>query len=90
MRSWLSAVGGFIADRVTHVSTVEALAVAGGVVSTMVGAVTMANLAPTKAAASAILSNAHGVIRALLSVPVAKTETVAKARVGGAKKLSVR
>jgi len=80
----------FIADRVTHVSTVEAFAVAGGVVSTMVGAVTMANLAPTKAAASAILSNAHGVIRALLSVPVAKTEAVAKARVGGAKKLSVR
>jgi len=34
----------------------------------MVGAVTMANLAPNEEAAGAILSNAHGVIRTLLSV----------------------
>jgi TetR/AcrR family transcriptional regulator, transcriptional repressor for nem operon len=75
-----------IADRVTHVSEVEALAIARGVVSTMVGAVTMANLAPTKTAASAILSNAHGVIRTLLSV----TGAVAKTGAAGAKKLSAR
>jgi TetR/AcrR family transcriptional repressor of nem operon len=74
----------FIADRVTHVSKVEALAIAGGVVSTMVGAVTMANLAPTKTTASAILNNAHGMIRTLLSATVAKTGT------SGAKKLSAR
>jgi TetR/AcrR family transcriptional regulator, transcriptional repressor for nem operon len=75
-----------IADRITHVKRTEALAIAGGVVSTMVGAVTMANLASTKIAASAILSNAHGVIRTLLSV----TGTSAKTEAVGAKKLSAR
>jgi len=74
----------FIADRVTHVSDAEALVIAGGVVSTMVGAVTMANLASTKTAASAVLSNAHGVIRTLLSGAGA----VPKSRGDGAKKLS--
>ncbi|MBB5326582.1 TetR/AcrR family transcriptional regulator [Tunturiibacter gelidoferens] len=75
-----------IADRITHVKRAEALAIAGGVVSTMVGSVTMANLASTKTAASAILSNAHGVIRTLLSV----TGTSAKTAADGAKKLSAR
>jgi TetR/AcrR family transcriptional repressor of nem operon len=75
-----------VADRVTHVSKVEALAIAGGVVSTMVGAVTMANLAPNKTAASAILSNAHGVIRTLLSGAGA----VAKTGAVGVKKRPVR
>jgi TetR/AcrR family transcriptional repressor of nem operon len=75
-----------VADRIAHVSKTEALAIAGGVVSTMVGAVTMANLAPNKAAAEAILSNAHGVIRTLLFA----TGAVAKTGVTGAKKLSVR
>jgi TetR/AcrR family transcriptional repressor of nem operon len=67
-----------IADRITHVKKAEASAIAGGVVSTMVGAVTLANLAPDKAAAGAILSNAHGVIRTLLSATgaVAKTRSV--------------
>jgi TetR/AcrR family transcriptional regulator, transcriptional repressor for nem operon len=46
----------------------------------------MANLASTKIAASAILSNAHGVIRTLLSV----TGTSAKTAADGAKKLSAR
>jgi TetR/AcrR family transcriptional repressor of nem operon len=75
-----------IADRVTHGSEVEALAIAGGVVSTMVGAVTMSNLAPTKTAASAILNNAHGVIRTLLSGAGA----IPKNRGVGTKKLSAR
>ena len=75
-----------IANRVTHVSKAEAVAIAGGVVSTMVGAVTMANLASTKNAVNAILSNAHGVIRTLLSV----TGTSAKTGADGAKKLSAR
>jgi TetR/AcrR family transcriptional regulator, transcriptional repressor for nem operon len=72
-----------VADRVTHVSKAEALAIAGGVVSTMVGAVTMANLAAEKAAAGAILSNAHGVIRTLLfqAGAVVKTGSRAKKRV---------
>jgi TetR/AcrR family transcriptional regulator, transcriptional repressor for nem operon len=56
-----------VADRITHVKKAEALAIAGGVVSTMVGAVTLAHLAPNKAAAGAILSDAHGVIKTLLS-----------------------
>jgi len=57
-----------VADRIEQVNKAQALAIAGGVVSTMVGAVTMANLAPNEEAAGAILSNAHGVIRTLLSV----------------------
>jgi TetR/AcrR family transcriptional repressor of nem operon len=69
-----------IADRITHVKRAEALAIAGGVVSTMVGAVTMANLAPTKTPASTILSNAHGVIRTLLSVTGTSTKTGRMAR----------
>lgn len=76
----------FIADRMIHVSRVEALAIAGGVVSTMVGAVTMANLASTKTAAGAVLSNAHGVIRTLLS----GGRAIPKSRGVGTKKLSVR
>jgi TetR/AcrR family transcriptional regulator, transcriptional repressor for nem operon len=75
-----------VADRVTHLSKADALAIAGGVVSTMVGAVTLANLAPNKAAASAILSNAHGVIKTLLSGAV----EIPKSRGVGSKKLSAR
>ena len=75
-----------VADRITHVKKDEAFAIAGGVMSTMVGAVTLANLAPNKAAAGAILSDAHVVIRTLLSA----TGSVAKNRSVGKKKRAVR
>jgi TetR/AcrR family transcriptional repressor of nem operon len=57
-----------VADRITHVKEAEALAIAGGVVSAMVGAVTLANLAPNKAGARAILSSGHAAVRTLLSL----------------------
>jgi TetR/AcrR family transcriptional repressor of nem operon len=75
-----------VADRMTHVKKEEAVAIASGVVSTMVGAVTMANLAPNKAAAAVILNDAHALIRTLLSASV----VVAKTGAAGAKKLSSR
>jgi TetR/AcrR family transcriptional repressor of nem operon len=75
-----------VADRIDGVSKAEALAIGGGVVSTMVGAVTMANLAANKEAAGAILSNAHGVIRTLLSA----TGVGAKTRAAGVKKRAAR
>lgn len=75
-----------IADRVTKVSKAQGLAIAGGVVSTMVGAVTMANLAPNKEVAGEILSDAHGVIWTLLSAAGAGAKNGAV----GAKKRSAR
>jgi TetR/AcrR family transcriptional regulator, transcriptional repressor for nem operon len=77
-----------VADRITHVKKAEALAIAGGVVSTLMGAVTLANLAPNKAAARTILSNGHAAVRTLLfpigSVPTRNDSTT------GQRKRSVR
>jgi TetR/AcrR family transcriptional repressor of nem operon len=75
-----------VADRITQVKKAEAVAIASGVVSTMVGAVTMANLASTKASAAVILSDAHAVIRTLLSA----TGVVAKKQAVEKKKRAVR
>lgn len=55
-----------LADRLTHLSRAEALTIASAIVSTMVGAVMLANITLDKAAASAILSNAHAMISARL------------------------
>jgi TetR/AcrR family transcriptional regulator, transcriptional repressor for nem operon len=57
-----------LATHLTHLSKAEARRVASSVVSTMVGAVTLAKIAPDKAAASAILSSAHALIRERLSL----------------------
>jgi TetR/AcrR family transcriptional repressor of nem operon len=46
-----------------------ALATAGGIVSTLVGAVTLAEIAPERAIASAILSNAKALISELVGRP---------------------
>jgi TetR/AcrR family transcriptional repressor of nem operon len=52
-----------IADHLTHRTEREALAAASGIVSTMVGAVTLADIAPDAATASAILKNAQTLIK---------------------------
>jgi TetR/AcrR family transcriptional regulator, transcriptional repressor for nem operon len=52
-----------IADQLGHVARREALATASGIVSTLVGAVTLAGIAPDPAAANAILSNARAFIK---------------------------
>jgi hypothetical protein len=46
-----------------HRTEREALAAASGIVSTMVGAVTLANIAPDAATAGAILKNAQALIK---------------------------
>jgi TetR/AcrR family transcriptional repressor of nem operon len=72
-----------IADRLTDLGRDDALTTASGVVSTMTGAVMLANIAHDKAAAKAILSNAHAAIKALLSPVggVVKADGRAKNRV---------
>ena len=59
-----------VADRLTDLGRDDVLTTASGVVSTMTGAVMLANIAGDKAAGRSILSNAHAAIKALLS-PVA-------------------
>jgi TetR/AcrR family transcriptional repressor of nem operon len=56
-----------LAERLTKMSKGDALAAASGVVSTMVGAVMLSNIASDKASARAILSNGHAAVRTLLS-----------------------
>jgi TetR/AcrR family transcriptional regulator, transcriptional repressor for nem operon len=60
-----------VADRVSELGRDlgrdAALTTASGVVSTMTGAVMLANIAGDKAAAKSILSNAHAAIKALLA-----------------------
>jgi TetR/AcrR family transcriptional regulator, transcriptional repressor for nem operon len=56
-----------IADRLTYLAKREGLAVASGIVSTMVGAVTLANVAPEQETARSILRDAQELIRARLS-----------------------
>lgn len=52
-----------IAKSLTHRTTRGALATASGIMSTLVGAVTLADIAPDPATASAILSNAKVLIK---------------------------
>jgi TetR/AcrR family transcriptional regulator, transcriptional repressor for nem operon len=52
-----------IANQLTHRTRREALATASGIVSTLVGAVTLAEIAPDSATASAILNNAKVLIK---------------------------
>jgi TetR/AcrR family transcriptional regulator, transcriptional repressor for nem operon len=63
-----------VADLLTTLGRDGALAIASSAVSMMAGAVTLANIAPDKAAASAVLSNAHAAIRSIL-FPVAGVAT---------------
>jgi TetR/AcrR family transcriptional regulator, transcriptional repressor for nem operon len=56
-----------LADRLPHLGKDEALAASSGLVSTMVGAVVLSNIASDKATARSILSDAHALIRAWLS-----------------------
>jgi TetR/AcrR family transcriptional repressor of nem operon len=56
-----------LADRLMDLGRDDALATASGVVSMMTGAVMVANIAPDKAAAHSILSNAHAAVTALLA-----------------------
>ena len=56
-----------IADHLTRRSRHEALATASGILSTLVGAVTLADIAPDPRTANAILNNAWRFIKGLLS-----------------------
>ena len=58
-----------IADRLEHRTSRGALATASGILSTLVGAVTLAEIAPDRATANAILSNAKALIRELVCQP---------------------
>ena len=61
-------LAGLLADRLTHLTKPRALTVARGIVSTMVGAVTLAGIAPDKVTANAILSAAKVLIEAGLGM----------------------
>jgi TetR/AcrR family transcriptional regulator, transcriptional repressor for nem operon len=52
-----------VADQFGHLARREALVRASGIVSTLVGAVTLAEIAPDPATAKAILSNARALIK---------------------------
>jgi TetR/AcrR family transcriptional regulator, transcriptional repressor for nem operon len=56
-----------LADQLGHMSRREALATADGIFSTLVGAVTLAQIAPDTATANAILNNARALINERLS-----------------------
>ena len=71
-----------IADRLTHLPRAGARAVAGGIVSTMVGAVTLSRIAPEKAAAEAILRDAQAMIEPHLAAADAESRTDAAVRRG--------
>ena len=58
-----------IAKSLTHRTRRRALAIASGIMSTLVGAVTLADIAPDPATASAILSNAKVLIKAHILRP---------------------
>ena len=58
-----------IADHLEHRTKRGALATASGIVSTLVGAVTLAEIAPDQATANAILCNAKALIRELVGQP---------------------
>ena len=52
-----------VADQLGHLARRDALATASGIISTLVGAVTLAGIAPDPATAHAILSNARALIK---------------------------
>jgi TetR/AcrR family transcriptional repressor of nem operon len=52
-----------VADQLKHMARREAVATASGILSTLVGAVTLAEIAPDPATANAILSNARALIK---------------------------
>jgi TetR/AcrR family transcriptional repressor of nem operon len=52
-----------VADQLGHMARREALVAASGILSTLVGAVTLAEIAPDPATANAILSNARALIK---------------------------
>jgi len=52
-----------VADQLGHSTRLEALATASGIVSTLVGAVTLAAIAPDPTMANVILSNARALIK---------------------------
>jgi TetR/AcrR family transcriptional regulator, transcriptional repressor for nem operon len=58
-----------IADQLGHLTRREALVVASGMLSTLVGAVTLAGIAPDPATASAILTNARVLIKERIPPP---------------------
>jgi TetR/AcrR family transcriptional repressor of nem operon len=58
-----------IADHLEHRTRREALAIASGILSTLVGAVTLAEIALDTAMASAVLSNAKVLIKELIRRP---------------------
>jgi TetR/AcrR family transcriptional repressor of nem operon len=70
-----------IADRLTNLRKAEAVALASAFVSTMVGAVTLADIAPDQAMARDILRNAQAVITAQLASRSGLSRI--KTRVGG-------
>jgi TetR/AcrR family transcriptional repressor of nem operon len=57
-----------VADQLGHMVRREALATASGILSTLVGAVTLAEIAPDAATAHAILSNARALIKERISL----------------------
>jgi TetR/AcrR family transcriptional repressor of nem operon len=56
-----------IAEHLMHLTRAKRVALASGVVSTMAGAVMLANITEDKAAARSILDNARALVRARLS-----------------------
>jgi TetR/AcrR family transcriptional repressor of nem operon len=52
-----------LADQLGHLTRRESLATASGILSTLVGAVTLAEIAPDPATSNAILSNARALIK---------------------------
>jgi TetR/AcrR family transcriptional repressor of nem operon len=56
-----------IADRLTHLPRPKRMVTASAIVSTMVGAVTLANIAPDPAKAKSILGDAKKLLRSLLT-----------------------
>jgi TetR/AcrR family transcriptional regulator, transcriptional repressor for nem operon len=68
-----------IEEQLTQFSKAEASIMASGIVSTMTGAVLLANIAPDAAAARAVLSNAQAFIR----YQVSGGEGLSRTRVGG-------
>jgi TetR/AcrR family transcriptional regulator, transcriptional repressor for nem operon len=82
-------VVGLVADLLTALGRDGANATASSVVSMMAGAVTLANIAPDKVAASWVLSSAHAAIRSILS-PVGGDVAKASDDATGRRRRSVR
>jgi TetR/AcrR family transcriptional repressor of nem operon len=61
-----------VADQLGHLTRREAIATASGILSTLVGAVTLAEIAPDAATANTILSNARALIQERIRLPEAR------------------